>query len=239
MQNEIWKKCPLLPDNYEVSNLGRVRHFCKGEYHIKGLRLLKDGYYQVKFGVNGKKTSKRVSRCIATAFIPNPNNLSDVNHINFNKLDNSVENLEWLSNKDNVRHYYDKYSKPVYKYTKQGELLRIYSSQAEVARIEEYKYPASINQCIKGTIRTAYGYIWSENKLPQEHFIKYNQWVESNTRNVACYTKDGQLVKIYTRASEAKLDGYSECSISDCLAGRGKTHRKLIWKVYKKDDTQT
>jgi hypothetical protein len=95
----------------------------------------------------------------------------------------------------------------VYKYTKQGELLRIYNSQAEVARIEEYKYPASINQCIKGTIRTAYGYIWSENKLPQKHFIEYNQWVESNTRNVACYTKDGKLVKIYTRASEAKLDG--------------------------------
>ena len=127
----------------------------------------------------------------------------------------------------------------MYKYTKQGELLRIYSSQAEVARIEGYKYPASINQCIKGSIRTSCGYIWSEKELPQEHFIEYNQWVESNTRNVACYNKDGQLVKIYTRVSEAALDGYDDSSISECLSGKQKTHRKLIWKVYKKDNTQT
>lgn len=239
MQTEIWKKSPLLPDNYEVSNLGRIRHFYKGDYHIKGLRLLKDGYYEVKFGVNGKKTSKRVSRCIATAFIPNPNNLSDVNHINFNKLDNSVSNLEWLSNRDNVRHYYEKASKPVYKYTKKGELLCVYSSQVEAARVEGYKYAASIHQCITGSIKTAYGYIWGNRELPKEHFIEYNQWVERNKRRVACYTKDGQLVKVYTRASEAKLDGYSECSISDCLAGKQKTHRKLVWKVYIKNDTQT
>lgn len=232
MQTEIWKKSPLLPDHYEVSNLGRIRHFYKGEYHIKGLRLLKDGYYEVKFGVNGKKTSKRVSRCIATAFIPNPDNLSDVNHINFNKLDNSVSNLEWLSNRDNVKHYYEKASKPVYKYTKQGELLCVYSSQAEATRVEGHKYAVSVHQCVRGMSRTAYGYIWSEKILTQEHFIEYNQWVESNKRNVACYTKDGQLVKVYGSAREATIDGYKDNRISECLSGKSKTHRKLVWKKY-------
>lgn len=235
MQTEIWKKSPLLPDYYEVSNLGRMRYTYRGKCKLKSFRIDSNGYYETRFLVNNKRVYRKVSRCIATAFIPNPDNLSDVNHINFNKLDNSVSNLEWLSNRDNVKHYHQNNSKPVYKYTKQGELLCIYNSQVEAARIEGYKYAASIHQCIAGSIRTAYGYIWANKELPKEHFIEYNQWVENNKRRVACYTKDGQLVKIYERAREAEIDGYKENRISDCLSGGTKTHRKLVWKKYNRN----
>jgi hypothetical protein len=140
--------------------------------------------------------------------------------------------LEWLSNRDNVKHYHQNNSKPVYKYTKQGKLIQIYGSQAEAAGIEGHKYAVSINQCVLGIERTAYGYIWGNKELPKEHFIEYNQWVESNKRRVACYTKDGQLVKIYESASEARIDGYDDSAISNCVASKQKTHRKLIWKKY-------
>ena len=59
------------------------------------------GYYRVALHKNRKQLNKSIHRLVAEAFIPNPNNLGTVDHINENKLDNRVENLQWLSNVDN------------------------------------------------------------------------------------------------------------------------------------------
>lgn len=85
-----------LPDfeNYKISNLGRIysktRRAC-----LKIKRLGGKGYYQVRLSKNGQYYYKNLHRLIAEVFIPNPNNLRTVNHINGNKLDNRIENLEW------------------------------------------------------------------------------------------------------------------------------------------------
>ena len=65
------------------------------------------GYYQVMFRVNGKKKYIRIHRLVAEMFIDNPNNFPQVNHIDGNKLNNCVENLEWVTNKYNTQHGYD------------------------------------------------------------------------------------------------------------------------------------
>ena len=62
------------------------------------------GYQEVLFSENGKTNQYRTHRLIAETFIPNPNNLRDVNHKDGNKLNNNVSNLEWCSHKDNVAH---------------------------------------------------------------------------------------------------------------------------------------
>lgn len=65
------------------------------------------GYLQVKLSKEGKWYYKRVHRLVAEAFIPNPHNLKQVNHIDGDKTNNEVSNLEWIDNKNNTQHGYD------------------------------------------------------------------------------------------------------------------------------------
>lgn len=80
--------------NYKISNLGRI-YSIKRKTYLKIKKLGNSGYYQVRLSKDGKYVYKNLHRIIAETFIPNPNNYRTVNHINGNKLDNRLENLEW------------------------------------------------------------------------------------------------------------------------------------------------
>ena len=102
--NEIFKDVKGYEGYYEISNLGRVRSTSyKGKKILKPA-VTKNGYLNVIFCINQKKEHKFVHRLVAEAFIPNINNYSTVNHKDEDKLNNCVENLEWLSVEDNNRY---------------------------------------------------------------------------------------------------------------------------------------
>jgi hypothetical protein len=96
---EIWKDIEEFP-GYQVSNYGRV--IGKTGKILKG--FISKGYMYMGYRVNGKKKSRLIHRSLAIAFIPNPKNKPTVNHINGNKLDNRVENLEWATYKEQTKH---------------------------------------------------------------------------------------------------------------------------------------
>lgn len=95
---EIWKEVANGNGKYEVSNLGNVRR--KETLELINQKIGRSGYYQCKAGSKESFSHRNVAK----AFIPNPNNLKQVNHINGNKLDNRADNLEWVSGKENMRH---------------------------------------------------------------------------------------------------------------------------------------
>lgn len=98
---EIWKAVNEYDGLYIVSNYGNVKSLRR---NIILHPTNDDGYLKVKLQFNRKTKSVRVHRIVALAFIPNPENKAQVNHINGIKSDNRVENLEWSTNRENILH---------------------------------------------------------------------------------------------------------------------------------------
>ena len=107
LPNEIWKQ---IEGTYFVSTMGRIatsNHRNKGKLKLMTPAKDNKGYLRTVFVINGKNRTIKVHREIAKAFIENPNSLKTVNHKNFIKTDNRLENLEWMSFSENYKHAWD------------------------------------------------------------------------------------------------------------------------------------
>lgn len=173
-QEEIWKVYPEYPF-IEASNLGRVRTKDRyvtvkgqGKRLIKG-RVLKQwnngrGYLCVSLHLSGKTIHLYVHRVIATSFLPNPNNLSEVNHIDCDRTNNRLDNLEWCTRQENIA-YRDKLGhgvnnnpgQPVIAVNPETSEVFWFKSQSEAARQFGISQ-GNIPQVIKGHYNTAGGY---------------------------------------------------------------------------------
>lgn len=103
---EIWKDVVNYENLYKISNLGRVKSLYRmgANERICKLHIGTRGYLEVNISKNNIRKKVRVHRLIAEAFIPNPENKPEVNHIDGNKLNNSIENLEWVTRSENIQH---------------------------------------------------------------------------------------------------------------------------------------
>ena len=111
---------------------------------------------QVKLFKNGEQKYYLVHRLVANAFIPNPFNYPEVNHIDENKTNNCVDNLEWCT-----RQYNHEYSqaKQIAQYDLAGNFITVWKSTKEIERQTGF-YHSHISDCCIGTLKTAHGYIW-------------------------------------------------------------------------------
>lgn len=106
---EIWKDVKGYEGLYSVSNLGRIKSYLLFQgtgtrERIRVLSLASAGYPCLCLQKNGKQSTFLVHRLVAQAFIPNPLNLPQVNHIDSNKKNNNVDNLEWVTHQKNIDH---------------------------------------------------------------------------------------------------------------------------------------
>jgi hypothetical protein len=101
---EIWRSITGTKGLIEVSNKGRVRSLLSGTPRVLKTQVDNKGYHRIRVTIEQEKMSYKVHREVAKVFIANPASLPQVNHKDGNKDNNSVDNLEWVTNRDNARH---------------------------------------------------------------------------------------------------------------------------------------
>lgn len=153
----MWQKIKDFFEEYEVNEIGQVRR------NSKILKPeLRNGYYSVDLCKNGIRKKHRIHRLVAEAFIPNPENLPQVNHKDGNKLNNNVDNLEWCDNTYNSQYPNDL---SVYCFD-----LDEYFKSASVAAVHTGVCRTSILKACRGQLTQAGGKLWCYAKDKDEKF---------------------------------------------------------------------
>lgn len=122
MDREIWKDVLGYEGQYQVSNYGRVKSLSRVT-ELNGGRQRKEPELIMKYTIragyptlilrrSGKRKSAQIHRLVAQAFIPNPDNLQVVNHLDYDRTNNHADNLEWCSQQENVQYSSERMRKP-------------------------------------------------------------------------------------------------------------------------------
>ena len=167
---EIWKDIKGYETIYQASNMGRVKTLPRlkngryGQYMTKE-KIMKpfkteDGYLKIK--LNGK--NHYIHRLVAEAFLPNPDNLPVINHKDFNPSNNTTSNLEWCSQKYNIKYNvknkHHRYScSSILQKTLFGDIIKEWDNYMEINNTLGYSISA-ISKCVCGVHKQAYGYLW-------------------------------------------------------------------------------
>ncbi len=186
---EKWKDIKGYEGLYQVSNLGRVKSLDryivnknnKQQYYngkiLKG--NIRKGYLKLTLSKDNSQKTVPIHILVAKAFIPNPENKPEVNHIDGEKTNNCVSNLEWATRSENELHAYknglakpslkqkeavakyakENYSKKVLQYDLNGNFIKEWNSMHDVWR-ELGIRPSYICRCCKGLRNHTYGYVW-------------------------------------------------------------------------------
>jgi hypothetical protein len=235
---EIWRDIQDYEGLYQVSNLGRVKSLYKQGTILKP-QINNRGYYFVMLYRNGKYHHALVHRLVATTFIPNKENLPQVNHRDEDKSNNVVSNLEWCDNLYNNL-YHDKSAKtgvkegkPVAQYSLDGKLVKVWQSAHEAER--SGYHAGHISDCCRGVINTHLNYLWRyvNSKQAPKQIKPYVRKRFTNRRDlsqkVAQYDLDGNLIKVWPSRREASRNGFDHSSIGYHLKN-GKPYKGYIWK---------
>lgn len=164
---ETWAQIKGYDGKYLISTKGRI-YSAKRDRYLNPY-INKYGYLVIDLSHHGKRKNVRVHRLVAEAFIPNPDNKPEVNHLDGDKTNCQVSNLEWSTRSENLLHAYQTGLraptwKAVVAFNKDGEFVSYFKSMKEAEEqtgISHY----CISKCCCGTSKTAGGYIWEYAKI--------------------------------------------------------------------------
>ena len=234
----MWKKIIIDENetNYSVNEVGEVRNDKTGKLMSQRIQ---QGYCHVGLTINGKGKSCRVHRLVAQAFIPNPDNKPYVNHIDGNRSNNHVENLEWCTPKENTQHavktglMLPTRERKVVQFSLSGERLNEYISLAEAAR-QTNSSVEKIILCCQFQRVTHNNFQW-RYKEDDATSIQSVEAPKTSAKKVAQIdVKTGEIIAVYdSMCQAAKAVGGTQSAITHVIKGdkSTKTHKGFGWKL--------
>ena len=230
----MWKKFIYegQETDYSVSTEGEVRKDTKN--YILSQSSQQD-YKFVGLIINGKQKRMRVHRMVALTFINNPDNKPYVNHINGNRSDNNVENLEWVTPSENTQHAVDTglfksgRARAVVQYNLNGEQMATFESASEAAR-QTGGSQSKITMCCRRQRDSANDYQWRYYDDIQDVQKIEKKFITG--KKVAQCDEEGNILKIYPSFKEAAraVNGTSS-AISRVCSGTNIRHKGYKWKL--------
>ena len=260
---EIWKPIEGYENLYEISNFGNVKSLArwvkrgKKIIHVKEKILKsyigKNGYYYTSLCKNGKEKLITIHRLVAKGFIPNPNNLPEIDHINTDRADYNLSNLRWVTHKENSNNdislqnrrnnTYTKEvknkeietrrrlnskncPKTVYQYTKDGMFVAEYYSMEEARRKTGAGH---IGEVLDNYTQTSGGFLWTSHPVEK---IKYLKRKHSCSKAIQQYdVKTGKLLGEWNSINEAsRATGIFLAAISRNLKTANPIKYKFVYK---------
>lgn len=258
--HEILKDIQNYESIYKISNQGTV-YKCLKHGKLKKMRTVfsRTGYEKLLLTKNHESKTFYVHRLVATAFLENPMNFPQVNHIDGDKRNNNSKNLEWVTASMNQKHAIrnnlrtpspnkgkfgkqNANSKRVVQYDLDGNFIKIWDSISDASRFLECK-PCSISICANGRSRMSNGFQWRffsaesfSEKIPSikdksGNTVVYNKRSYSHhVRKISQYSKSGQLINVWDNYKQLEKEGFSNGNIYKCLNGKYKSAYGYIWK---------
>ena len=244
---EIWKPIVGYDFNYQVSNLGNVKQIINNQKTRNSEEIIlhkykaSKGYPYVRLFKSSKARTTYIHRLVAIAFIPNPYNKPEVDHINTNTEDCRIRNLRWVTHKENAnneltrQHCKDNVytkevadrslkirkatnglsaPKTVYQYTKNGEFVKEYFSMEEA---ERQTGASHICEVLDDNTVSAGGFIWATSLTDN---FKYEKRISKRLKPILQYDLNGRLLAEWPSVSEAarqlKTSTSSICKSINC-----------------------
>lgn len=230
----MWKKYYFenIETDYSVSTEGVVR---KDTTNYVLTQSSQQDYKFVTLFIKGKQKRMRVHRMVAETFIDNPENKPYVNHINGNRGDNNVENLEWVTPSENTQHavatglFNSSRAKAVIQYNLNGDQMATFESASEAAR-QTGGSQSKITMCCRRQRQTANDYQWRYYDDIQDVTKVEKKFITG--KRVAQCDEDGNILNIYPsfKAAAEAVNGTSS-AISRVCSGTNIRHKGYKWKL--------
>lgn len=260
MIEEVWVGIEPHPDYLEISNFGRVKRLesntLKWNYSKLGKAFLHNtkvtekilkgnisrcGYRKVITQVNGEKFTIVIHREVAKAFVPNPENKPCVNHIDSDKLNNSVSNLEWVTYKENNEHY-----QTSRKHDKSGKVSDRFSGSVDAYDYETGEFVCKmfgnkdmkekgfdfrlVSAVLKGKRRKHNNCYFIKNDDVLSKNFQVEQFSKSSFKPLEVYDKNNILVFTLEKYEDIIKHKLTPQRVSDCITGKARQHKGFIFK---------
>jgi collagenase-like PrtC family protease len=217
---------------YYITTLGELYN-SKTKNWLKG-QVNKNGYKSYNISIDGEKHRLYAHRMVAETYLDRLDGKNEVNHKDGNKLNNSIENLEWVSSGENKRHSIDtglrdKQLQKVYCFDENKKLVCTYESIRSCARLLHINTSWLIEQLNRKEKTLSHGFYWS--RTPDNDFKIIETRIQPKAKKVGQFNNDDKLVEIYANLTDAgRKTGYDRHRISECCNEKIKTYKGFKWK---------